>query len=310
VLRLIGSGPSGPIAMALGRRPLRTKQLTERVDGFSPRSIYRCIGKLEACGLVERASEPGVPSRVSLRLTEPAGRNLFRLLRSFGSGSTAGLSTSGSALRWDSLCLLGELWEARFAEELSRGPRSLVELLDRSEGLTYHQVRRRAGLLVAEGLLSSSSHNANGRRYELTERGRRCMAAIAAIGRWRHRHFLADGTPGLEIEELATVLRSTLPLVALPKHAGMSLELAVAGPEDKYGERETAAIGGEVGPAGEVAIGEREGGRPPDGSAAATVNTWFAALLDGNRGRIRVRGDLGLVDDCLTRLYSALWTAA
>jgi hypothetical protein len=45
----------------------------------------------------------------------------------------------------------------------------------------------------------------------------------------------------------------------------------------------------------------------PDGLAAATINTWFGVLLDGNRGRVKVRGDLKLVDACLTQLYDVLW---
>ena len=104
---------------------------------------------------------------------------------------------------------------------------------------------------------------------------------------------------------MATALRTALPLATLPAHAGKSILLIVAGAEE-YGQREMLPVAGQVGPDGAVSIA-RNPEREADGSATATLNTWFAALLDGNRGRIRVRGDQSLVDACLTRLHNALW---
>jgi DNA-binding HxlR family transcriptional regulator len=305
VLRLIGSEPAGPVLMELGQRPLRTKQLTERVQGFSARTVYRCLGSLQDHGLVERRSRADTSSRVLLRLTEPAGRNLFRLLRSLTSEAATGLSGDGG-LTWESLCLLGEMWGPGFAVELSHGSRSLVDLLEATDGLTYHQVRRRTTQFVNDGLLQSYLRNGKGRHYELTERGRRYMIVIAAVGRWRHRHYLGDGAPGLTLEEMATVLRTMLPLVALPEQAGMGIDFLVSGPEDKYGRREEVSVRCVIAEDGALGVSEEVEG-DPDGSAAATLNTWFAALLDGNRGRVRVRGDLALVDGCLTQLYDLLW---
>lgn len=278
--------------MELGHGPLRTKQLTERVREFSSRSAYRCVGKMEAYGLIDRSEEGGVPSTVRLRLAEPLGRNLCRLLRPFAS--------------WDEMCLLGELWEAGFVEELSHGPRSLMDLMEAPHRLTYHQVKRRVNLAVERGLLEAFRRKGNGKAYDLTDWGRRYMSLIASIGRWRHRYAVADGTPGLTIDEMATVLRAVLPLTRLPEHAETGLDLIIAGSEDRYGHRDTAIVHGEVDPEG-VLRPHRDAERPADGSAAATINTWFGALLDDHRGRIRVRGDLGLVDACLTQLYERLW---
>jgi DNA-binding HxlR family transcriptional regulator len=294
VLRLIGSEPAGAILMELGQRPLRTKQLTERIPDFSARTVYRSLGSLEEHGLVERRAREA-SSPVQLRLTEPAGRNLFRLLRS--------LSREFS---WDSLCLLGEMWRAGFTAELSHGSRSLIDLLESTKGLTYHQVRRRTTQFVDEGFLENCPHRGNGRHYQLADHGRRCMIVIVAIGRWRHRYLLADETAGLELAEMVTVLRSALPIVTLPRYAGAKIDFVVTGAEDKYGRRDEVGLRCAVGEDGALQVSyETEG--DPDGSAAATLNTWFAALLDGNRGRVRVRGDLTLVDGCLTQLYDLLW---
>jgi hypothetical protein len=231
------------------------KQLTERVRDLSARSIYRAVGRLEDFGLIERHEVPGTPSKVPLRLTEPAGRNLFRLRRAFG-------ATSGNEM-----CLLAELWEPDFVEELSRGPKSLMDLLEKPHHLTYHQVKRRTGMSVESGLLCPSPHKGHGKRYELT------------------------------------VLRAMLPLTLLPAHSEMRIDLIVTGAEE-YGHRPAVTIAGRVGPEGAVRFDPRPD-READGSASATINTWFAALLDGHRGRIRVRGDLGLVDSCVTQLHKA-----
>ena len=292
ILHLLGTEPGRQILTELGHGPLRTKQLTERIREFSARSIYRCVGRLQEFGLIDRYEEPGTPSKVLLRLTEPAGRNLFRLRRTFG-------ATSGQEM-----CLLAELWEPGFVEELSRGPRSLMDLLEKPHHLTYHQVKRRTHMSVQSGLLSTSPHKGHSHRYELTARGRRQMGLVAAVGRWRQRHLLSGESPGLEAGEMATVLRAVLPLTLLPAHAGMRIDLIVSGAEE-YGRRPTTTVTGTVGPGGDVHFDPRPG-READGSASATINTWFAALLDGHRGRIRVRGDLGLVDSCVTQLHDAL----
>lgn len=306
-LHLIGCEPAGSILMVLGQRAIRTKQLTKRITNYSVRSVYRSLDKLEAFGLVEHRPEPDAPSQVLLCLTKPAGRNLFRLLGQFKSESLAGRASEEVELSWKSLSQLGEIWEWGFAAELGLGSRSLADLQVGSGGRTYHQVKRRASQHVDAGLLSTTLQNScDGRRYELTERSRRHMVMIASLGRWRHRYLLADGTPGLELQEMATMLQVTLPLVTLEAYGGMSIDFVVTGAEDKYGRRDTADLRGGFSGSGVVGVGAVSEDEA-DGSATATVNTWFAALLDGNRGRIRVRGDLLLVDDCLTRLYDELW---
>src|SRR5215207_4644526 len=71
VLRLLGAGATGAILMALGEGPLRTMELTERVPGYSPRTIYRYAGKLAQLEVVDREEEQGVPSKVLISLTDP-----------------------------------------------------------------------------------------------------------------------------------------------------------------------------------------------------------------------------------------------
>jgi DNA-binding HxlR family transcriptional regulator len=306
ILRLIGSGAGAQILMALGAGPLRTNQLTDRIEDFSSRSVYRHASEMEACGLIDREQEPGVPSKVVLKLSEPAGRELFRLFRAFATTSmTRSPAEDDPFFSWSSLNLLGELWKLGFLEELSYEPRSLAQFARGAHELTFHQVNRRVGLFLASGLLAASPPAGNGKRYELTRYGRLCMALVAGIGRWR-RHVLAPGIPGLTIVEMAAVLRAVMPLTVLPEHIGESIDLSVTGTVDASGNRDMRTLRGAVGTDGtsrytadaaDLAVGE----------AGATINIWFAAILDGNRGRMRVRRKLDLVDSFLTQLYDVLW---
>jgi DNA-binding HxlR family transcriptional regulator len=293
VLRLVSAGASGPILMALGAGPLRTEQLTTLVQDFSPRSVYRHVTKLREAGLIDRQEEPGVPSKVLLSLTEPAGRELFRLLR------------DARIRSWSSLNLLAELWALGFIEELSREPRSLTQLASTVPHMTYHQVNRRIGMFLSHGLLLASPPKGHGKRYDLTDLTRHRMALIAALGRWQ-RHLAPERAPTLTIGEMATVLRAVLPLPALPQHVGMSIELTAWETTNGNSHRMTETLQGTIDGSGR-ALSRGEVVPPVEGSAAATVNTWLAALLDGKRGRIRVRGDLDLVDTFLRRLYDILW---
>jgi len=293
VLSLVGTGAGGDILMTLGKRPLRTGQLIAALPQFSTRSVYRYAGKLEEKGLIERRGEAGSPTTVVLSLSEP-GRNLYRLLRSFES--------------WECMTLLGEMWDCGFIAELSRGARSLTQLSNAMPDMSFHQVNRRVSLFVDAGLLTRTPAGRL-KHYELTAQGRRCMTMVAAIGRWRHRHPDGDGASGLSTTEMVTILRAALPLTRLPQHAGRCIALGVASAMDDGGHRSMEMLHAAVDGEGKICADEADEGSA-DGSATATINTWFAALLDGNRGRIRVRGNLQLVDSCLTQLYDVLWEEA
>ncbi|MGN6558864.1 MAG: winged helix-turn-helix transcriptional regulator [Solirubrobacterales bacterium] len=279
--------------MALGAGPLRTEQLTTLIQDFSPRSVYRQVSKMREVGLIDRHEEPGVPSKVLLSLSEPAGRELFHLLR------------DARVRSWSSLNLLAELWELGFIEELSREPRSLTQLASTVPHMTYHQVNRRIGLFLSHGLLLASPPKGHRKRYNLSDLTRHRMALIAALGRWQ-RHLLADRAAGLTIAEMATVLRASLPLPALPQYVGMTVELTVWETPNGNGQRITETLQGTIDSGGRMCSNGKVA-QPVDGSAAATVNTWLGALLDGKRGRIQVRRDLHLVDSFLRRLYDVLW---
>jgi DNA-binding HxlR family transcriptional regulator len=305
VLRLVGAGATGAILMALGEGPLRTKELTERVPGYAPRTIYRYSGKLAELEVIEREEQPGVPSNVTHALTEPKGRELYQLVAAYANASFTRFPDGRfDAHAWGSLAMLADLWESGLIEELNLGPKSPTELARVEHGLSYHQVNRRAGLFTTGGFLRGEVIGGKQRIFELTDGARRGMALIAGIGRWRRRHVVPGGTSGLTAREAGGVLRTALPLVTLPRHEGKSFGIEIA-PENGHGDEADAVW----------AIVEAEGNvlscegplDAVDGQARGKVSAFVDTILDGPRNGLRLEGDERLVTMCFERLHSALW---
>lgn len=307
VLRLLAAGASGVIVMALGDGPLRTKELTERVRGYTPRTIYRYSSKLADAGVLERHEEPGVPSKVTHNLTDPKGQDLYELVVAYADASFTRLPDGRiDAHAWGSLAMLADLWESGLIDELNLGPKSPTELAQLEHGLSYHQVNRRAGLFAIGGFLREETSRGNRRAYALTDKARRGMALIAGIGRWRRCHIVPSGSSGLTPEEAAGVLRTALPLVTLPEHNGkkLGIEISPVGGEGHEGDAVWARVAEEgsvrccEGPLAEV-----------DGHARGKVTAVVDTILDGPRNGLLLDGDEQLVKECFERLHSILWKA-
>jgi DNA-binding HxlR family transcriptional regulator len=307
VLRLLSAGATGAILMALGEGPLRTKNLTERVPGYAPRTIYRYAGKLAELDVVEREEEPGVPSKVVHTLSDPCGTELYNLVNRFADASLTRLPDGRiDAHAWASLGLLADMWESGMVEELSCDPRSPTELARGAHDLSYHQVNRRAGLFTTAGLLCEEPGPGRRRCYALTEKTRRTMGMIAGIGRWRHHHVIAEDEEGMTREEMATLLRTALPLVEAPEHAGKCLKLQVVGKDEPAGA-EGDVVWAEVEEDGTL-HSCADPTPHTDGWGRGKIETWIPAILDRKPKRVLVGGDEDLIAYCLTRLHDVLWT--
>jgi DNA-binding HxlR family transcriptional regulator len=308
VLRLLGAGASGSILMALREGPLRTKELTERVPGYAPRTIYRYSGRLAELGIVKREEQPGVPSKVIHSLTEPRGRELCELIDAYADASLGRLPSGEiGAHEWGSFALIADLWESGMIGALNHGARSLTELSQGEHGLSFHQVSRRASLFAIAGFLEEITEGARRRRFALTEKSRRAMALIAGVGRWRRRHIASAGTAGLTSAEAAGLLRTVLPLASLPDQRGKRLELTIS-PRGDSGAAEER-VWAEVGADGKV-ISSPTPLAEVDSAAFAQVADWVDAVLDGPQKEFSAKGDARLLDECLRRLHAVLWEPA
>lgn len=309
VLRLLSSGASGAILMALGEDRLRTKSLTGRVGGYTPRTVYRHLSRLTELGLIEREERLDGGVAVVHALTDGSGVELYDLIGRFTTAATLRMSSGQIEARaWVSLGVLADLWEAGVVDAISRGPKSPTELARCLDGLSYHQLSRRTNLFNASGYLCEREQSRPQRRcYDLTDKARQTMGLIVGIGRWRHRHLAPASKPGLTGEEMATLLRTALPLARIPQHAGKELGLRIEG----------VGAAGQPGRSDVWAVVEEDGAlrtseAPPaqvDGSAVGEVGTWVGALFDGER-HLRPDGDEAFVDDCLRDLFEVLWVPA
>jgi len=306
VLRLLSAGATGAILMALGEGPLRTKTLTEQVPGYAPRTIYRYAGKLAELEVVEREEESGVPSKVVHTLSDPCGTELYTLVNRFADASLTRLPDGRiDAHAWASLGLLADMWEAGMVEDLSCGGRSPTDLARGHHGLSYHQVNRRAGLFKTGGLLDEWQGPGRRRCYGLTEKTRRKMGLIAGIARWRHHHVVAEDEEGMTADEMATVIRVTLPLACLPEHRGKCLRLSVLSEDDAAGS-EGETVWAEVNDDGSIhSCAEQPA--DPDAWGRGRVKDWIPVFLDGESSGILL-GDDRLVEDSVSSLFEVLWS--
>ncbi|HET9196734.1 MAG TPA: winged helix-turn-helix transcriptional regulator [Solirubrobacterales bacterium] len=307
-LRLLSTGATGAILMALGKGPLRTMELTESVPGYSARTIYRYAGRLAELEVVSREEEPGVPSKVVHALTDECGAELYQLVNRFADASLTRLPDGRlDATAWASLGLLADIWEAGMVAELACEGRSATQLAQGGHGLSYHQVQRRANLFKASGLLTIAPGQGNRRCYQLTEKTRRKMGLLAGIARWRSRHVADDDEEGMTAAEMATVLRTALPLATLPDRRGKCLRLSVRSEDDA--EAQTEELWVEVDAEGRVQSCA-DSPADPDASGHGTVRAWTAVLLDGEATEIAIGGDERLLSACLDSLYETLWSPA
>jgi DNA-binding HxlR family transcriptional regulator len=309
VLRLLSAGATGAILMALGDGPLRTMELTDRVPGYSSRTIYRYAGKLAELDVVSREEEPGVPSKVVYTLTDECGAELYQLVNRFADASLTRLPDGRiDAGAWASLGLLADLWETGMVEDLACEGRSATQLAQGEHGLSYHQVQRRAGMFKGAGLLSLAPGEGNRRCYELTDKTRRKMSLVAGIARWRNRHVLAEDEEGMTAPEMATVLRTALPLASVPAHSGCCLQLSVRSEDDAPGA-EHEEVWAEIRPSGRIQSCV-EPSSDPHAWGRGKVGSWIPALLDGDSTAVSVGGEESLVSDCLDSLHETLWSPA
>ena len=99
-------------------------------------------------------------------------------------------------------------------------------------------------------------------------------------------------------------MRTVLPLVALPDHAGKSFEMRVA-PASRNGEVDEL-VWADVGSDGTV-LSSATPREVPDGAAHGKVTAWVDSVLDGSHKDLKMKGDKSLIAECLQHLHRTLW---
>jgi DNA-binding HxlR family transcriptional regulator len=306
LLRLLGAGASAGILIALGDGPLRTKELTQCVSGYAPRTVYRYASRLTKIGAIDREETPGVPSKVVHALTDARGTELSKLVEAYARTALDVLPDGRIVPHsWGSLTLLADLWESGMYEALNGRPRTATELARVDHDWSFHQVARRINLLLNGGFVQEGKDGPRRRHYELTDEARRSTAVILSLGRWREQHVVPAGEGGLTLVETADVLRAAIPLVILPEHAGMNFRLSVVPPAGDSGDDEV--VWAEIDGHGAVSADANPVDRPHSW-ARGEVGNWIETLSKGTRRQLRSGGgESSLVNAVVQGMQGVLW---
>ena len=174
-------------------------------------------------------------------------------------------------------------WSTTVLSELAGGPLSLTELDRRTSVVSYPTIERCLETMRLAGQLETGARRPTGTPYALTGWMRRGVGPLTLAARWEHRRNAARADP-IRREDVAGAVALAAPLVTLPAGLSGTCQLAATLPSAGGCERFLAAI--EL-RAGEISFGPVYPDRKPDAWASATVDTWFALLIDAEPRGLR-----------------------
>jgi DNA-binding HxlR family transcriptional regulator len=182
--------------------------------------------------------------------------------------------------------------------DLVAGPRRFVELQRVLPGISTEQLRSRLNRMVADGMLTRRRYREVPPRveYELTERARDLMPAIAELARWGYAWSWSAPREGEQVD-IDAIFRLAPGLIRLPREIRGRIEFNVE--DARAGEPVAIVL---TASAGEVTI-EEDGAADADARITATTAAWVRAFMPaGDRSGLLIEGDQALA----TRLLDAL----
>jgi DNA-binding HxlR family transcriptional regulator len=268
-------------------RPLRFRELEERIGWAAPTTLRTAIADLRRIGVLAKHPVSAMPRRVENELTA-AGRELIFVadaLERWLSLSPAGLIKADGAAARGAVKALAGGWNCGAVRTLAEGPVSLTELSIVLDGFSYHSLERRLVKMRTTGQIESIDSGARGVPYAATDWLRRAIAPLSAATRWERRH-LPDSAEGAGREEVEATFLLALPLVEPSGEIGGECALGVTIGED--GDSEVAGVDLRVEPGGIVS-------RPLDGKGSPTravgpPDAWHDAIIDGDHSGLCLSG--------------------
>jgi hypothetical protein len=167
-------------------------------------------------------------------------------------------------------------------------------------GISTEQLRSRLNRMVADGLLTRQRYREVPPRvdYELTERARDLMPAIAALSRWGYRWAWGPPRPG-EAIDVGAILRCVAGLdVSMTLRGSVEVVVTHAGDGEDLYVLHVAD--------GTVAYEERSAPEA-DAHVIGPERAWVEAFgIDGSRTELETTGDVRLADGLLDEVVSAV----
>jgi hypothetical protein len=265
--------------------PLTRAALIARLHAGST-AVYECLKALRAVGLIESSSG----ARAARHSINTSGRTLVAVAAGveawFARHPAGALEAS---VGWRAFEDFGEAWRNGLFEWIVRLAPSEAAA---TRGLPGYEGRRLAELLAAMGEagMVEQRRAADGLpHYRLTAWAAGAIAPLAALARWEER-CRPPGGAAVAVDDAVVAILAVLPLVRLGVEVTGVCTLTVeAGPGAPDGRR-TGTVWARLRRGRVVAAGEGAPPRAAEGWAVGSFDAWFAAVLDGRAGALRLGG--------------------
>lgn len=275
---------------------------------WAPKSSLRAAQRrlVDLGALVEAG--PAGSSRSAVFEPTVAGRELLALadsLERWIGGGPAGPLPLDALAAQGIVRALAAAWESTVVRTLAERPRTLAQLDGCISGVAYPSLKRRLDKLLSIGLIGREDAESG---YDASEWLRRAAQPLILAVRWERRHD-KDADP-LTASEVEAVFLLILPLVELPGRASGACTLSVLLSSDGHrSARGVAAVSVEGGK-GRTALSAAGAAEEPETWALGDVDSWLAAILEGDASGLRVRGAKPkLAQRTVAGLHRALFAA-
>jgi DNA-binding HxlR family transcriptional regulator len=194
-------------------------------------------------------------------------------------------------------------WDSAILRALSAQPRSLTELDEMIDAVSYPALERRLSSMRVTGQVEPGlGQGGQGTLYNVTDWVRRGVAPLAAAGRWERRHLSKQTAPVTWVE-VETAFLLALPLVKLPKRAKGECVLAV---DTKDPEQRIAGVHIVV-EGGRIASCSSQLKEHPPAYALAPAEAWLEAVIDSKIDRLHMCGEDRIVQQLVGGIHDALF---
>lgn len=283
----------------------KSRQDLRRDSGFPAQSTLRNqLQGLEVAGVLMKHRSDASPEALEYVLTA-SGHELLTVLDSLGiwlgGKPNGGLELDSDPAR-AAIRALADSWIAGMLPLLSTAPLSLTELDKELSRSSYPSLERRLDSLRLAEQVEEGEGGGSGTPYMATKWLRRGIVPIVQAASWEHGndHEEAEAVTRLEIGSAFTI---AAPMLAFPLRLSGICQLAVRAPVPGKRKRALGTI--EI-RAGELIFNGVHPQEKPDAWASGKSADWFAALIEGDTGCLRLSGDRDLALAIFAQIHRVL----
>lgn len=263
---------------------------------------------LTQMGALERRKRDDFPGSVDYELRTPGHELLAvaEVLETWLADSPDGPQPLDGTIAKNAIRALAQGWSATIVRALAARPLSLTDLNRLISGLNYPTIERRLGALRETGLIEACSRDRRGTPYGPSDWLRQAIAPLAASALWERRHASAAAQPIGRLDVEAAFLLAVPMLRLAPDISGLCRLTVEQRSQD--GDNRLAGVMVEVRCGEVVSCITRLQGHA-DAWASGSPDSWLAAVIEGDAGRLEIGGDWQLVTALADGLYRHLFGA-